>query len=100
MLNEALRLIRKFHDLKQSELADRLDISRSHISEIEKGVKTPSLELVSKYSDEFNIPVSSIMFFAEELPAAQKGARVKRSVARKIINFLKLIDEKAGDNGD
>lgn len=29
MLGEALRLIRVFHDLKQSELAERLEISQS-----------------------------------------------------------------------
>ena len=42
MINEALRLIRVFHDLKQFELADRLKVSKSHISEIESGNWLPS----------------------------------------------------------
>ena len=37
MLSEALRLIRVFHDLKQTELADRLGVSKSYLSEIESG---------------------------------------------------------------
>ena len=37
MLSEALRLIRVFHDMKQTELADRLSISKSYLSEIEGG---------------------------------------------------------------
>lgn len=36
MLSEALRLIRVFHDMKQTELAQRLGISKSYLSEIEK----------------------------------------------------------------
>ncbi len=75
MINEALRLIRVFHDMKQYELAERLKVSKSHISEIENGNKTPSLELIEKYSVEFRIPVSAIMFFAEEIPNAKRGRR-------------------------
>ena len=67
MLSEALRLIRVFHDLNQSDLAEQIEISRSYLSEIEGGKKEPSLELIKKYSVRFNIPVSSIMFFAENL---------------------------------
>ena len=39
MLSDALRLIRVFHDLKQQDLADRLEISKSYLSEIENGQK-------------------------------------------------------------
>lgn len=42
MIGEALRLIRVYHDLKQSDLADRLGISQSHLSEIERSKKAPS----------------------------------------------------------
>ena len=48
MLGEALRLIRVYHDLKQKQVAERLDISTSYLSEIEKGHKTPSLELIQR----------------------------------------------------
>ena len=43
MLSEALRLTRVSHDVKQTELADRLGISKSHLSEIEKGSSSPGL---------------------------------------------------------
>lgn len=78
MINEALRLIRVFHDLKQFELADRLKVSKSHISEIESGSKTPSLDLIEKYSIEFRIPVSAIMFFAEQIPNAKRGQKLRQ----------------------
>ena len=95
MLSEALRLIRVFHDLKQFELADRLNISRSHISEIERGTKTPSLELIEKYSAEFRIPVSAIMFFAEEIPNAKRGEKARTRIASSVLDLLSFIERKA-----
>jgi transcriptional regulator with XRE-family HTH domain len=95
MVNEALRLIRVFHDLKQFELAERLKVSKSHISEIEGGHKTPSLELIEKYSVEFRIPVSAIMFFAEEIPNAKRGEKARTKIASSVIDLLSFIERKA-----
>jgi len=98
MISEALRLIRVFHDLKQFELAERLKVSKSHISEIENGNKTPSLDLVEKYSAEFKIPVSAIMFFAEELPGAKRGEKVRTKIASTVLDLLSFIEKKADAN--
>jgi len=95
MIHEALRLIRVFHDLKQVELAQRLGVSKSHVSEIEKGNKTPSLDLIQKYASEFKIPVSSIMFFAEELPNAKSGDKIRSKIAGKVIDILRFVERKA-----
>lgn len=95
MINEALRLIRVFHDLKQNELADKLGISKSHLSEIEKGVKTPSLDLIERYSQEFGMPISSIMFFAEELPNAKLGERARVKIAGKVLDILRFVEGRA-----
>lgn len=99
MINEALRLMRVFHDLKQVELAERLGVSKSYISEIEKGTKTPSLDLINRYSLEFKLPPSSIMFFAEELPNAQLGERVRSKVAGKVIDILRFVERKSDAEG-
>ncbi|NRX73843.1 transcriptional regulator with XRE-family HTH domain [Clostridium beijerinckii] len=39
MINESLRLLRVFHDLKAIDLAKKLSISQSYLSEIENGKK-------------------------------------------------------------
>ena len=102
MLSEALRLIRVFHDLSQSELAAQVNISKSYLSEIENGKKEPSLDVIKKYSLRFNIPISSIMFFAEKLnedgSISKQTKKAKGVIANKIISFLLLIESKTEDN--
>ena len=101
MLSEALRLIRVFHDMKQNELAEKIGVSNSHISEIEAGKKQPSLELIERYSVQFGIPSSSILFFAENLDdpsnVPQQKDHAKQVISRKVINILKLIEEFTTD---
>ncbi|SMO93103.1 DNA-binding transcriptional regulator, XRE-family HTH domain [Thalassovita litoralis] len=99
MLSEALRLIRVFHDLKQHELADRLGLSKSHISELESGKKAPSMDVIQRYSDEFHIPASSILFFSESLENPSKAKRAKSAIAGKVLQFLQLVEAKTA-NGE
>lgn len=100
MLSEALRLIRVFHDMKQSELAAQLGVSKSHLSEIESGRKTPSLDLAKRYAEAFDLPLSSILFFAERLDGSEgdpgKLDRARGVIAEKILNFLKLVEARRG----
>jgi transcriptional regulator with XRE-family HTH domain len=97
MLGEALRLIRVFNDLKQNEMADRISVSKSYLSEIERGQKIPTIDVLDKYSREFSLPISSIMFFAEELPKAKVGGRVRAKVAKNIMGMLQFIERKSSE---
>ena len=98
MLSEALRLIRVFHDMKQTELALHLGISKSYLSEIESGKKKPKVELIEQYSSMFGIPLSSILFFAEGLEnpsnSAAAASKTRGVIARKIVNFLRLVEDR------
>jgi len=89
-LAEALRLIRVFHDVSQTGLATKLGVSKSFLSEIESGKKRPSLELLSQYAAEFNVPISSLLFFAESV-AANGLARPINKVAPKVVSLLNWI---------
>jgi transcriptional regulator with XRE-family HTH domain len=95
MINRALKVIRQFHGMKQNELAENLEISKSYLSEIETGKKPASLELLKKYSEVFDIPVSSLVFFSENL--GKKGvtsSKLKNAVATKVINVMEWFVEK------
>lgn len=97
MLAEALRLIRVYHDIKQQDLADRLGLSKSYVSEIESGKKTPSLEVIDKYSRTFGIPASSILFFAENIEEPNKASHARSLIADKVLKFLQFIEVKTAD---
>ena len=98
MLHEALRLLRVYHDMKQNELAAKIGVSISYVSEIEKGNRTPSLEVIGKYSTVFKVPISSILFFAEQIGSDPKNKKdlsaTKTMIASKIIKFLQIIESR------
>ena len=100
MLGEALRLIRVFHDLKQTEAAARLGISKSYLSEIESEVKGPTLQLIDRYAEVFELPASSILFFAESLQNGSPRDRARTVVAGKMLALLRFIDERARSESD
>ena len=96
MLNEALRLIRVFHDMSQTQLSARLGISNSYLSEIESSKKQPSIEVLQKYADAFGMPVSSLLLFSEQLDSSKKLDRVRVAAAKKVVSILNWVAQKNG----
>ena len=94
MLGEALRLIRVFHDMKQQELAYRIGLSKSYVSELESGKRNPSMKVIQQYADAFGIPVSSILLFSENLKDSSNAKRIKSAIAGKVMQCLQMIEEK------
>ncbi|SEK17402.1 MULTISPECIES: helix-turn-helix transcriptional regulator [unclassified Variovorax] len=95
MLNRALRLLRTYHQLTQVELAGRLEISNTYLSEIETGGKAPAVELLKRYSEVFKMPVSSIMLFSEAMDAERKpGSKLRVAAADKILRLLEWFEVK------
>jgi transcriptional regulator with XRE-family HTH domain len=95
-INEALRLLRIFNDLKAVDLAKELNISNSYLSEIEKGRKMPTLEIINKYAEFFNTTPSTILFFSENLN--KDGDNLKRKIGNKLIHFLQKIENASAEN--
>lgn len=98
MLGEALRLIRVYHDLKQTDAAAKLGISKSYLSEIESGTKEPTLQLLQRYADAFGLPPSSILFFAENV-GQDPPNRARRLVAGKILSLLRFLEDREQSHG-
>lgn len=92
MIHRALVLLRKYHGLKQKDLAEKLDRSPSYISEIESGTKVPTYDLLQSYSEVFDIPVSSIMIFAEASGTKGKAKAVQEHIAGKALQLLEWLD--------
>jgi len=89
-LGSALRSLRVFHDLSQTDAAAKLEISKSFLSELESGKKEPTLALLSRYAKVFAVPLSSLLFFAEHIGA---GASAANGIAPKVLRLLDWIAE-------
>lgn len=91
MINDALRLLRLYLGLSQKELAAELELSQSMISEIEKGSKSVSMEVLEKYSNTFDVRMSNLLFFAEELDGEPIKTRGKLLIANKALKLLDAL---------
>lgn len=98
MLDKALRTIREVHRFKQAELAKKLGISKSYLSELESGQKsTISLELLNKYADVFDVPPSTFLSFMESL---QGESEVRRRRAEKLLKVLAWAVDEDGESDE
>lgn len=87
-------MVRVFHDLSQTALAERLGISSSYLSEIESGKKSVTLELLQKYSEIFNMPMSSLLFFSENVGNVSGSQKARAVIASKALRMLEWIAAK------
>ena len=98
MLNRALKVVRQYHNISQTELSQKLSISNSYLSEIESGKKEPSLELLNKYSVTFNLPLSSIVVFSETLDGQQSKSKARSFISKKMLKILEWISDVDEEN--
>lgn len=98
MLNDALRLAREFHNLNQSQAADKLGVSQSFLSEIESGKKTPSLEILQKYAEAFSLPASAFLRFLESLDENSVRPQFEKKVADKVLKMMQWVAKQKEAN--
>ena len=97
MMGETLKYLRVFNDYTMTQLAEKLDMSQSYISELENGKKQPTLQILDKYSECFNIKPSTILLLSESLDHDKNAntSNMQQRVAYIAMKFLKII-ERAG----
>lgn len=94
-LSEALRILRVFHDLSQSEAAQQLEISAPYLSQLESGKKTASIDILQRYSVAFDIAASSILLLAERILKADFTYEHAGSLTSpKVLRILDWLHEK------
>lgn len=99
MIGEALRLVRVFHNMKQKDLAKTLDVSPSYLNEVESGKKQVTIDLLQRYSSFFDIPVSSLLYFAERKDKHNSRPTVN-PIAKKALKMLDWLDTITRDTDD
>lgn len=99
MLNKALKIVREVHRMKQGELAESLGISKSYLSELERGEKKVSLDVLNKYASTFDVPASTFLSFMEALEGESDA---RRDRAQKLLSVLSWTvgNERTEDEED
>lgn len=94
MISNALKVMRKYHNISQTQLAAKLSISGSYLSEIESGKKEPSLEVLHRYADVFEVPLSSLVVFSETLDGTQTASKARNFFSKKMLKILDWISDQ------
>lgn len=92
-MGEALRLLRIFNGYKSAELAKKLEISQSYVSEIENNRKQPTMDVLDKYANVFEMKKSTLLLFAESLEGEMTTKDKKQQVAVAGMKLLRILDK-------
>lgn len=66
-IGKGIKFVRVAADLRQGDMAKRLEISQNYLSLLENNKAEPSMGLVKKISELFGVPVSYILW-EENMP--------------------------------
>lgn len=66
LLREAIRKGRKNKKITQEELAEKLEVSPTHVKHIESGHRKPSIEILFEITKILNISLDGVVFSKNE----------------------------------
>ncbi|MDX9736716.1 MAG: helix-turn-helix transcriptional regulator [Azonexus sp.] len=64
-----VRSFRERHGWSQELLAEKADLNRSYLGEVERGCVMPSLETAAKLASALGVPLSELLAFCEQRAA-------------------------------
>lgn len=97
-INDALRLLRLYCGFSQAEMAGKLGVAQSMVSDIEGGHKNVTMDVLEAYSQAVGVRMSQLLFFAEEIegePIARRGQLIIADKVLKLLEMLKPTDREA-----
>lgn len=98
---QRVRQLRTANSMTQSELAERLSVSMSYISKVERGRLQsgdfPSEKFIHKLADELQANEDELLMLADKVPAT-----IRKRIRQRPELFLKLaqLDKRALDELD
>lgn len=87
-LGNVLKLLRIANDMSVKELADKMEVSSTYITEVEANNKNPSLNTLAKFSEALGVSKSTILYFDEE------GSKHDYNYQQLLLKILQAITEK------
>ncbi len=89
MFKNRLRQLRKEHNLLQSEVAEKIGVKNSTISNYEQGVREADFETLMKLASFYNVTCDYLIGYSSFRGSPVDGAR------EQILDDLKVIEQKA-----
>lgn len=90
----SVKTYRQHLGISQEELAERANLHRTYISDIERGARNVSLESISKLATALEVSVSSL--FSEEVQIQKPETTKSNSQDREIVDIL-LVEDNPDD---
>lgn len=93
MFNDQIKQLRLQMGISQSELARRIGYSHEFISQVERGIKTPSIKALQKIASGLGVPASSLMESRQSAPESEEKLRneIQKLIGRLPADKLKVI---------
>lgn len=88
MIGEMLQKTRLIYGFRAGEMSELLGISKSYLSEIENNKKKPSLDILKKYADIYDIKLSSLILLSESLEDAEKSGKSAVFIRKLLISLI------------
>lgn len=73
---DRLRVLRKMKDLKQEDVGELIGVSGSAVGSYERNTREPSLEMVGKLAESFNVTADYLIGITDEPTTPQKEKAV------------------------
>lgn len=80
MIGETIKLLRILYGINSQDLALKIEISQSYMSEIENNKKVPKLEIIKKISEILKIRTSSLIYIDEKVEEAGKNINFNEKI--------------------
>lgn len=80
LFHERLKALREDKDLKQSEVAEALNITRTALANYESGYREPDIHLLVKISDYFDISTDYLLCRTNLMISFSKSNKIKNNL--------------------
>lgn len=74
-INKGLKTIRQKREIRQIKVAEGVGITQTYLSQIENGKRDPSLGVLRKLADYYEMPLSIIFWFCISEESVKKEKR-------------------------
>lgn len=94
-LGQRIRQLRNIQGLSQEELALRADLNPAHLGHIERGLKSPTIDTISKIADALKVDLSVLFTFDDVSTDTPHNPKLIAAVSdlseRQQTDILKMI---------